>query len=137
MCRVSDKGSYFTKSIGVKTCPVSTYSIDVSGDVRVLTGGIGIGTNAGPYSLMIDGDVSITGSYRKGNNAIVSSQWTTSGTTIEYNTGSVGIGTSALGNKLNVGGTLKTTGLITSTGLTSSGLITENGGVITTSNNYY
>ncbi len=57
-------------------------------------------------TLNITGDINITGTYKKNDNAIVSSQWTTSGTTIEYNGGSVGIGTPALTYKLNVAGTI-------------------------------
>ena len=64
-------------------------------------------------ALSITGDVNITGSYKVNNNNIVSSQWITSGTTIEYNAGSVGIGASALAYKLNVNGTTQTTKLTT------------------------
>ena len=63
--------------------------------------------------LSVSGDINITGTYKKNNNAIVSSQWVTSGTTIEYNGGSVGIGTSAFDYKLNVNGTTQTTKLTT------------------------
>jgi hypothetical protein len=64
-------------------------------------------------TLNITGDINITGTYKKNNNAIVSSQWITSGTTIEYNTGSVGIGISPLAYKLNVNGTTQTSKLTT------------------------
>ena len=63
--------------------------------------------------LSITGDINITGAYKINNNAIVSSQWFTSGTTIEYNGGSVGIGTPALAFRLNVNGTTQTTSLTT------------------------
>jgi hypothetical protein len=78
-------------------------------------------------TLSITGDINITGSYKINNNAIVSSQWVTSGTTIEYNGGSVGIGVSPFAYKLNVAGTINSSGLITSAGLTSSALITTAG----------
>jgi len=78
-------------------------------------------------ALSITGDINITGAYKINNNAIVSSQWFTSGTTIEYNGGSVGIGTPAYAYKLNVAGTINSSGLITSAGLTSSALITTAG----------
>jgi hypothetical protein len=64
-------------------------------------------------TLNITGDINITGTYKKNNNTIVSSQWITSGTTTEYNAGSVGIGTPALTYKLNVNGTTQTTSLTT------------------------
>ncbi len=61
-------------------------------------------------TLSITGDINITGTYKINNNVIVSSQWLTSGTTIEYNGGSVGIGTPAYTYKLNVAGTINSSG---------------------------
>ena len=45
-----------------------------------------------------------------GNISLTSSQWTTSGSDIYYNTGNVGIGTSTPGAKLEVAGQIKITG---------------------------
>jgi hypothetical protein len=111
-------------------------------------GNVNISTTAGTssYKLNVEGDVNITGIGKKyfiNNSPIVSSQWTTAGTTIEYNGGSVGIGTLA-SYKLNVGGTINADGLITSqagitiaTGqiLTLSGTTTMNAGGLITANN--
>jgi hypothetical protein len=115
-------------------------------------GNVNISTTAGTssYKLNVEGDVNITGIGKKyfiNNSPMVSSQWTTAGTTIEYNGGSVGIGTLA-SYKLNVGGTINADGLITSqagitiatgqtltlsgtAGMTAGGLITANGGITT------
>jgi hypothetical protein len=119
---INDKGTdfkkkaYFDDVVGIKTSPDDLYSLDVSGDVRYLNGNVGIGTEPlVPYRLNVGGDVNIEGignKYYINNTAVVSSQWATSGTTIEYNTGSVGIGTSALSYKLNVNGSINATSIL-------------------------
>jgi hypothetical protein len=120
---INDKGAdfkkkaYFDGVVGIKTPPDPLYSLDVSGDVRYLSGNVGIGTepSTGAYRLNVAGDVNIDGignKYYINNSPIVSSQWNTSGTTIEYNTGSVGIGTSALSYKLNVNGSINATSIL-------------------------
>jgi len=120
---INDKGAdfkkkaYFDGIVGIKTPPDILYSLDVSGDVRYLSGNVGIGVepSAGAYRLNVAGDVNIEGignKYYVNNTPIVSSQWATSGTTIEYNTGSVGIGTSALTYKLNVNGSINCTSIL-------------------------
>ena len=97
-------------------------------------GNVNLSTTAGTssYKLNVEGDVNIAGIGKKfyvNNTPVVSSQWNTSGTTIEYTTGSVGIGTDASTYKLNVWGTINANGLITCAGLTSSALITANNGI--------
>ena len=108
-------------------------------------GNVNISTTAGTstYKLNVEGDVNIAGigkMFYVNNSPVVSSQWTTAGTTIEYNGGSVGIGSFA-SHKLNVGGTINADGLITAqagitiatgqlltlsgtAGITSAGLVT-------------
>jgi hypothetical protein len=69
--------------------------------------------------LNVAGDMNIEGignKYYVNNTPVVSSQWATSGTTIEYNGGSVGIGTSALTYKLNVNGSINATSLLVNGG---------------------
>ena len=120
---INDKGTtykkkaYFDDVVGIKTPPDPLYSLDVSGDVRYLSGNVGIGTepSAGTYRLNVAGDVNIEGignKYYVNNIPIVSSKWETSGTTIEYNGGSVGIGTSAFSYKLNVNGSINATSIL-------------------------
>jgi hypothetical protein len=82
----------------------TTGSFNVLGNVNLSTA---VGTST--YKLNVEGDVNVSGIGKKfyvNNVPIVSSYWSASGTTIEYNTGSVGIGTNALSYKLNVAGTI-------------------------------
>jgi hypothetical protein len=106
----------YLSGIGVKTPADPLYSLDVSGNVRYLSGNVGIGVEpSSTYRLNVAGDVNIEGigkKYYVNNTPVVSSQWATSGTTIEYNGGSVGIGTSALSYKLNVNGSINATSLL-------------------------
>jgi hypothetical protein len=77
--------------IGTST-PNSLYKLDVSGKVNTSTG------------LCIAGDCKTAWSQ------VGSSQWTTSGTTINYSTGNVGINTATPTEKLHVTGNIKVTG---------------------------
>jgi hypothetical protein len=69
---ITDKRTNFIKSVyidnstlGIKTFPDPLYSIDVSGDIRVLNGKLGIGVNPATYPLTVSGDINLTGDYRK------------------------------------------------------------------------
>ncbi len=69
---ITDKRTNFIKSVyidnstlGIKTFPDPLYSIDVSGDIRVLNGRLGIGVNPATYPLTVSGDINLTGDYRK------------------------------------------------------------------------
>jgi hypothetical protein len=69
---ITDKRTNFLKSVyidnstlGIKTFPDPLYSIDVSGDIRVLNGRLGIGVNPATYPLTVSGDINLTGDYRK------------------------------------------------------------------------
>jgi len=82
----------------------TTGGLNVLGNVNLSTA---VGTST--YKLNVEGDINVSGVGKKfyvNNTPIVSSYWSASGTTIEYNTGSVGIGTNALSYKLNVAGTI-------------------------------
>jgi hypothetical protein len=127
---INDKGAmyykptYYGDGVGVKTPSDPLYSLDVSGDVRFLSGNVGIGVEpttgpGGQYRLNVAGDVNIQGignKYYINNLPVVSSQWATVGTTIEYNGGSVGIGTAAFSYKLNVNGSINATSILVNGG---------------------
>ncbi|QQG53035.1 MAG: hypothetical protein HY931_02265 [Candidatus Falkowbacteria bacterium] len=72
-------------------------------------GNIGIGTSSPLYKLDVVGDVNVTGAFRVNGTAFSSSQWTTNGTSIYYNTGNVGIGITNPAAKLDIVGSLRNT----------------------------
>jgi hypothetical protein len=72
-------------------------------------GNIGIGTSSPMYKLEVVGDVNITGTFRVNGTGFSSSQWTTNGTSIYYNTGNVGIGITNPTAKLDIVGSLRNT----------------------------
>jgi hypothetical protein len=87
----------------------TTGALNILGNVNISTA---LGTSL--YKLNVEGDINVSGIGKKfyqNNSPIVSSPWSPSGTTIEYNGGSVGIGTPALSYKLNVSGTINCTAI--------------------------
>lgn len=93
--RITNAGNV---GIGIST-PNSLYKLDVAGSVNTSSG------------LCINGDCKTAWSQVGG-----SSQWTTSGTTINYSTGNVGIATTTPTEKLHVTGNVKIEGSIDVTG---------------------
>lgn len=83
------------------------------------TGNIGIGKSPTSYLLDVNGSVNATG-FTVNGAAFTSSQWATSGTSINYATGNVGIGTSSPSTKLDVAGNVNVAGNITATGSVTS-----------------
>jgi hypothetical protein len=80
--------------------------------VKITGSYVGIGGKYSPssnYALDVSGNINFTGSlFENGVPFSGTTQWTTSGNNIYYNSGNVGIGTSTLGNlyKLDVSGNL-------------------------------
>ena len=109
-------GTTYTAGDGIAITGSSiAFSGNTSGALNIL-GNVNISTALGTsaYKLNVEGDINVSGIGKKfyqNNSAIVSSQWSPSGTTIEYNGGSVGIGTPALSYKLNVAGTINCTAI--------------------------
>lgn len=82
-------------------------------------GSVGIGTTAPGFRLDVQGGsinssggLCIAGDCKTAWSQVGGSQWTTSGTTINYATGNVGVGTASPTEKLHVTGNVKITGNI-------------------------
>ena len=97
--------------------------------VRLKSNGrFGIGTATPGYQLDVQGGsinssggLCIAGDCKTAWSQIGATQWTTSGTTINYSTGNVGIGVASPTTKLDVNGTVNATGLtVNGTAVTSS-----------------
>jgi hypothetical protein len=92
------------------------------------SGFIGIGTTAPSFRLDVQsgsinasGGLCIAGDCKTSWSQVGGSQWTTSGTTINYSTGNVGIGVASPTTKLDVNGTVNATALtVNGTAVTSS-----------------
>ena len=74
--------------------------------VDTTTSNVGIGTTTPAYSLDVVGDINLSGDFYQGGSPFVSSLWTSSGTDLYYNSGSVGISNTAPDHDLSVGSNL-------------------------------
>jgi hypothetical protein len=92
----------------------------VTNTTGYFAGSVGIGNTSPAYKLDVAGSVNSTGLCLAGDCKTAwsqvgggSSQWTTSGTNIYFNTGNVGIGTQTPTHTLEVAGTINASGAIT------------------------
>ena len=74
--------------------------------VDTSTSRVGIGKSNPSYTLDVDGDINLSGDFYQGGSPFVSSLWTSSGTDLYYNSGSVGISNAAPDHDLSVGSNL-------------------------------
>ena len=101
----------------------SNYATNYSLALNPNGGNVGIGSVAPNYKLDVQGGsinssggLCIAGDCKTAWSQVGGSQWTTSGTTINYGTGNVGIATASPTEKLDVTGNVKVTGNINATG---------------------
>jgi hypothetical protein len=104
----------YPTSAGTTTTPAGTLVFDSSTAAVTLTinnsGNVGLGNTSPAYKLDVSGAVNSTGGLciagdcKTAWSQVGGSQWTTSGTSVFYNTGNVGIGTSTPTQKLEVNG---------------------------------
>lgn len=84
-------------------------------------------------NLSVSGNLNFDGAFLQNGAPFVGSQWTTSGSSIYYASGSVGIGTTTPWKMLSVAGdivgtNITATGTITTTGITNTGTLSQTGG---------
>ena len=91
-------------------------NVILAGATNATNGSVGIGTTAPAFKLDVSGAVNATGGLclsgdcKTAWSQVGGSQWTTSGSTINYGSGNVGIGNTTPAHKLDVSGAVNATG---------------------------
>jgi hypothetical protein len=100
-----DGSSVSTISVDGTSTPDANKVVVRDGSSNIYTGGVGIGTTSISYSLDVVGDINFTGNLYKDGSSFKNTPWNSNvNSTIYYNLGNVGIGTTDPINKLHVNG---------------------------------
>jgi len=96
----------------------TTLALNLSNNLVVNTGEVGINVTSPSYTLDVGGDINIASGFnlRIGGSVPVFSRWTASGSDIHRSSGNVGIGSSLPSQKLDVDGSIQHKGLVTTSG---------------------
>jgi hypothetical protein len=102
----------FTEALRVNGNSLFNGNLNLNtGNIIVTNGNIGVKKVNPAFEIDVTGSINFTGSlYQNGSPFSGTTQWTTSGTTIYYNTGNVGLGTATPLARLDVGGNARVTG---------------------------
>jgi hypothetical protein len=100
-----DGSSVSTISVDGTSTPDANKVVVRDGSSNIYIGGVGIGTTSISYSLDVVGDINFTGNLYKDGSSFKNTPWNSNvNSTIYYNLGNVGIGTTDPINKLHVNG---------------------------------
>jgi hypothetical protein len=100
--------SFFTTSSGVTASYAETFRVKANGRVGIGTGTPGYQLDVQGGSINSSGGLCIAGDCK--TVWPLATQWTTTGSTINYSAGNVGIGVASPGTKLDVNGTVNAAG---------------------------